>query len=181
MKSSAYWEIPIGADNAFVAAPWVEQNYDTPEGWRGEATLGLKHVLARGPSSIVSVQASALWMSHPETECGEGGVEARLLAGKGFGQGGFVNVEAGLRGLEGGCGGERVDLTAGVRPAENWLALGQVFLDRPPYGEESIDVQVSLVRFSQDDSAVQVGVRARADGGAEEFALVLSFWGRPGD
>jgi hypothetical protein len=93
-ETAGYWEIPLSPDNSFVAAPWVEQNYDTPEGWRGEATFGVKHVLARGRDSILSLQAGALWMSYPGAECGEGGAEVRLLGGMNLQPGTFVNVEA---------------------------------------------------------------------------------------
>ncbi len=179
-ETSGYWEIPIGERNAVVASPWLEQNYDTADGWRGEATLGLKRALYRGDSSVVAVQAGGFWMSDPGLECEEAGAEVRLLGGAAFGRSGFVNVEAAARTVGGGCTGERVDLTVGYRPGENWLAMGQVFVDAPHDREETVKAQFTVVRFGQR-GGLQLGVRSRIDGGAEEAALVLGWWGRPGD
>lgn len=64
-------------------------------------------------------------MSHPGEGCEAGGGELRVLGGVSRGRA-FFNLEAVERGLSGGCSGERVDLTAGYRLAENWLAMGQV-------------------------------------------------------
>jgi hypothetical protein len=131
---------------------------------------------------VVALQAGGLWISHPEgAGCEEGGGELRLLGGTSFGQGGFVNVEAATRALGGGCTGERLDLTVGYRPADDWMAMGQVFLDAPHRGEESVKAQLTLVRFGGDGGGLQVGVRARIDGGPQEAALVIGLWGRPGD
>ncbi len=83
------------------------------------------------------------------------------------------------RALEGGCGGERLDLTAGYRPNERWLAMGQVFMDAPRDGDESVKAQLTLVRFLDSGRGIQIGVRARIDDGAHEPAIVLALWGRP--
>jgi hypothetical protein len=180
-ESSAYWEAPFGERTSFVAAPWIEQNYDTLDGWRAEAAAGVKHTLFRDEDTVMAVQASALWISHPSSECSEGGGELRWLGGRSFENGAFLNVEAATRALSGGCGGERVDVTGGVRFARQWLGLGQVFLDAPQDGEESVKLQLSLVRFGENGRGIQLGVRARLDGGTEEPALVLGFWGPAAD
>lgn len=175
-EGSAYWETPLGESSSFVASPWYEQNYDTADGWRAEAVVGVKRTVFRSDDTVMAVQASALWMSHPGDACGEGGVEVRWLGGRSFDNGAFVNVEAAGRALEGGCGGERLDLTGGARFGGSWLALGQVFLDAAHEGEETVRAQISLVRFGDNGRGVQLGLRARIDGGAEEPALVLGFW-----
>lgn len=182
-ETSAYWELPVGEETSFVAAPWVEQNYDTTDGWRAEATVGVKRALFRGDHMAMAVQAGALWSSHPqENECGEGGAELRLLAGSSLpAEGGFLNLEVATRALSGGCEGERIDFTAGYRPSERWLAMGQVFVDEPHDGDESVKVQFTLVRFFENGRGVQIGARTRIDDGAQEHAIVLSLWGRPGD
>lgn len=178
-EGSGYWEFPAGDDTSFVVAPWMEQNYDTIDGWRAEATVGAKRmVLRRGPY-VAAVQGGALWVSHPAPECGEWGGEARVLAGRGFGETGFVNVEAATRAVEGGCESDRLDLTVGYRPAENWLGMAQLFVDAPREGDEILRGQLTLVRFGESGRGIQVGVRARLDGGSEEAALVIGLWGRP--
>lgn len=180
-ETSAYWEVPFGEANSFVAAPWLEQNYDTLEGWRAEGVVGLKRAVFRSEDTVMALQAGALWMSHPAEGCSEGGAELRWLGGRSFGESAFVNVEAATRALEGGCGGERLDLTAGYRPSENWLAMGQIFVDAPQQGEENVKAQLTVVRFGRSGRGLQIGLRARIDGGGEEPALVIGLWGRPGD
>ena len=180
-ESSAYLEAPFGERTSFVVAPWYEQNYDTLDGWRAEAVVGVKRTIFRNDDTVMALQAGALWISHPSPECSEGGAELRWLGGRSYQNGAFLNLEAAARVLDGGCGGERLDLTGGARLARNWLALGQVFLDAPEDGEETVKAQVSLVWFGRDGRGVQLGVRGRIDGGADEPALVLGFWGALAD
>jgi hypothetical protein len=180
-ESSAYFEAPLDARNAIVVAPWVEQNYDTQDGWRGEAIVAAKRAVTRNDTGAIAIQLGALWVSHPSEDCGEGGLEARWLAGRSLGPSAFVNVEVASRVLDGGCGGERLDLTAGLRASENWLALGQVFLDAARDGDESVKAQVTLVRFGESGRGIQIGVRTRLDGDDPEPSLVFGLWGQPGD
>jgi hypothetical protein len=118
------WELPVGENNSFIAAPWFEQNVESEDGWRGEAMLGFKQTLHRGDQMVVALQAGALWISDPGLDaCGEGGAEIRLLAGSSLPAGGaFVNFELATRALDGGCESERLDLTAGYRPNDDWLS-----------------------------------------------------------
>ncbi len=181
-ESSTYWEMPFeNGDASVVLTPWVETNNDTWDGWRAEGTLGVKHVVYRDDENVVALQASALWISHPNEGCSEGGAEVRFLGGRSVGETGFINIEAAARALSGGCEGGRLDITTGYRPHENWLALGQVFFDAPLDGDDTVRAQLSLVRFDKKGRGVQLGIRARIDGGAPEPTLVLAFWGRPGD
>lgn len=179
-ESATYWETPADERTSVLLNSWVEQSYDTADGWRAEGTLGVKRTIFRDDETVMALQAGALWISHPPIGCGEGGAEARWLGGRSFGDNAFLNVEVATRALEGGCGGERIDVTGGARFARNWMALGQVFLDAPHEGEETVKAQVSLVRFGENGRGIQLGVRARIDGGAEEPALVLGFWGPAG-
>lgn len=180
-ESSAYLEAPLGERTSFVAAPWYEQNYDTLDGWRAETVVGLKRTIFRTDDTVMALQAGALWISHPSSECSEGGAEFRWLGGRSYGEGAFLNLEAAARALGGGCGGGRIEMTGGSRFAGNWLALGQVFFDAPHEGEETVKAQLSLVRFGGNGRGIQLGLRARIDGGAEEPALVLGFWGPAAD
>jgi hypothetical protein len=180
-ESSAYLEAPLGERTSFIAAPWYEQNYDTQDGWRAEAVVGLKRAIFRSEDTVMALQVGALWLSHPNAECSEGGAELRWLGGHSFDNGAFLNLEAATRALSGGCAGERLDLTGGTRFGDHWLALGQVFLDAPQDGEDTVKAQVSLVRFGENGRGIQLGLRARVDGGAPEPALVLGFWGPAAD
>jgi hypothetical protein len=181
-EGSGYIEAPLNEDTSFVVAPWIESNQYAENPWRAEATLSLKHAFYRSDENVLAFQAGALWISHPNEGCSEGGAEVRFLGGRSADEGRmFFNVEAAARALSGGCEGGRVDITAGYRPGENWLAMSQVFLDFPVEGDETVKAQLSVVRFGRSGRGVQVGVRARIDGGAPEPALVIGLWGRPDD
>lgn len=176
-EQSALLEMPISSDSSFVAAPWYEYNNGLDDSWRAEATFGVKHAIFRTNTSVMAIQAGALWQSAPSSDnCSEGGAELRWLAGRSFSHGSFINLEAATRALEGGCESERLDLTVGFQPRENWLAMGQIFLDAPRDNEETVKAQVSLVRFGDRGRGIQLGLRARIDGGPQETAIVLSLW-----
>jgi hypothetical protein len=159
----------------------VEQNYDTVDGWRGEAVVGVKRGWTNEHGGALALQAGAFWDSHPADGCSEGGAEARVLVGRRLGDHGFVNAEAAERRLRGGCSGERLDLTLGYHAGERWLGLAQLFVDAPSRGDDSVKAQLTLVRFGDSGRAIQFGVRARLDGDDAEPALVLGLWGRPGE
>lgn len=179
LESSAYWEAPVAPSTSVVIAPWSESSADLESGWRGEAVVGVKRAIFRDDETVMALQGGAFWRSDPPGDCGEGGVEARWLGGRSFGETGFANMEVAGRVLDEGCPAGRVSLSLGYRPAENWLAMGEIFYDAPREGDESLKLQVSLVRFGDDGRGIQVGLRTRLDGSAET-ALVLGVWGRPG-
>lgn len=181
-ESSGYLEAPIADDWSLVATPWIQQNYDTEDGWRGEATLAAKRVWSV-ESGAIALQAGAVWRSHPEQGCSEGGAELRALVGRDFEGGAFINAEAAGSVLEGGCSGERFDLTLGQHWGESWMGMAQAFVDgrAGENYEENVKLQLSLVHFDRRGGGLQLGVRARVDGGDLEPALVLGFWGRRDD
>lgn len=80
-----------------------------------------------------------------------------------------------------GCEGARFEVSAGYRPSENWLAMGQVFSDHPGDGRDTVKAQLTLVRFGESGRGLQLGVRVRIDGGEPEPTLVLGLWGAPSD
>lgn len=167
-----------------VASPWYARDpADLEDGWRAEATLGVKAALMRGRRGAMAVQAGATWRSDPEPHCGEGGAELRWLGGLSLGRSGrgFVNVEAAERISEGGCEHQRVDVTVGYRPTARWLGMAQVFTESRSGASEALLGQVSLVRFHAEGRGIQLGVRARLDGETREPALVLAFWSRARD
>jgi len=81
-----------------------------------------------------------------------------MLAGTSLpAEGAFVNFELATRGLDGGCERDRLDFTAGYRPNDDWLVMGQLFLDVPRDGDESVKAQFTLVRFSDSGRGIQIG------------------------
>lgn len=177
-ETSGYIEAPATANDSIVLAPWLLQ--DATQQWRAEATLAAKHVVSRSAHTVTAVQAGALWVSEPPAHCQEGGAEVRVLGGASLPHNAFVNVELAERVLSGGCTDQRVDLTAGAHAGSHWMALAQVFVDGPNYGDETVKAELSLVHFDNHGGGVQVGVRDRIDGGEHELALVLAFWTEPG-
>lgn len=180
-ESSLYVEQPIEESRALVGAAWLTQDYTVASGLRGEATFGLKQSLYQDERWTVAAQGAALWNSEPNTECGEAGGELRLLAGRTLPNGWFFNAETAYRGLAGGCGGSRLELTAGFRPHRHLLALGQIFYVAPNGGDEVVRAQVTLVGTIGGGRQVQLGLRSRIDGGAQELALVVGVWRGPAD
>src|SRR5262249_1908180 len=139
-------------------------------------TVGAKHALVHNNSGAMAVQASALWVSSPPDHCSEGGAELRWLGGLNVGANTFVNVEAAGRALEGGCTDGRVEFTVGAHPAQNWLALAEVFTDSPDWSDESTKVQLSLVRFNKHGRGIQLGVREALGGSHDGAEVVLALW-----
>lgn len=179
-ESSGYWEGPIADDVTIVAAPWSETAPDLESGWRGEMVFGVKRAIFRDDRRVMALQTSLYWRSDPPGDCGEGGIETRWLGGRSVGDTGFVNLELAGRVLDEGCPAARVNFSFGYRPQPNWLAMGEIFYDAPREGDESLKLQVSVVRFDENGRGIQVGLRTRLDGGGEA-ALVLGWWGRGGD
>ncbi|MEQ1618626.1 MAG: hypothetical protein ABL883_09825 [Terricaulis sp.] len=180
-ESAGYWEAPVARDWSVVIAPWAEQSYEIEAGWRGEATLELKHAWIGDAGGALAVQAGAFWSSEPGLSCSEGGAEGRLLLGRSLGENTFFNVEAAGRLLKGGCSAQKLELTLGYRPDDEWLFMGQLFSDDSDRGDASVKAQFTLVHFGDSGRGLQLGLRGRLDGDDAEPALVLGFWGRPGE
>ncbi|MDX2275500.1 MAG: hypothetical protein NW206_08625 [Hyphomonadaceae bacterium] len=179
-ESSIYWEEPLGEGVAVVVAPWVTQEpqqYNL-DGLRWEVTVAGKAATHRGERSVTALQAGVVWNSDPPADCAEAQAELRWLGGRSIGERSFVNLEAAERVGDEGCGGERVDLTLGHRFDQRWLGMAQIFVDEPRLGDSAVKAQISLVRFGAEGRGLQVGLRARVDGGAMEPALMLGFWGQ---
>jgi hypothetical protein len=182
-ETSGYIEQPITHNDSVVVAPWLIQDFiDDKDGWRAEATIGAKHIIRHTEHTVAAVQASALWVSAPPEHCQEGGAEIRGLAGVNLPHNTFVDAEVSERALSGGCTDQRAEVTAGVNAGRRWMGLGQVFVDGPQYGEETVKAQLSLVYFFDDRHrrGLQIGVRDRIDGGEDELALVVGFWTQGG-
>lgn len=181
-EGAVFIEEPVNANSSLGLTAWFETDPMQGDGDRVEATVTVKRALYRSDQNVVAFQVGALWVSDPGEGCGEGGAELRVLGGHSYANGrGFINVEGAVRGLSGGCEGGRAEFTAGYRPNERWLAMGQVFTDSPVEGDDSAKAQISLVRFDRSGRGWQIGLRARIDGEDAEPAIVIGLWGRPRD
>lgn len=177
-ESDYFLELPISGRTAFVAQPRLAFSGDAYEA-SGEVAAGLKMAVVRTPRVAGAIQAAALWRSETIDGCGAEGVEVRSLGGLSS-EDRFYNVEAALRLHSGGCFRQRLEFTAGHRPDDNWLLMGQAFLDADPDGGATIKAQASLVRFGGWADGLQLGLRFRIDGDDREPALVLGWWRTPG-
>lgn len=177
-ETSEYFEGRVTPNDSIVLSTWATQ--DQIGEWRGEAIIGAKHTLTHSQHTVTAVQAGAIWISEPPSDCQEGGAEVRALAGVNLPHNSFVNAEVAERVLSGGCTDQRAEITAGTHLGPHWLGLAQVFVDGPQYGDESVKLELSLVHFDKKGRGVQIGIRDRVDGGEDELALVVSFWTEPG-
>lgn len=180
-ETDVYLEQPFSRRFSFVAQPRFSYSEETAEEpFQADVSAGVKAQLFRGPiasgvAAAAAVQASAVWRNEPEEiSCGEGGGEVRALAGISTPRS-FYNVEAAFRLQSGGCARQRLEATAGYRPNDRWLALGNTFLEATATGENSVKAQASLVRFGRG-GGLQIGLRFRLDGDRREPALVLGWW-----
>jgi hypothetical protein len=107
---------------------------------------------------------------------GRGGrdVEIRVAAGRSFGapsgalgrwagQGGFVEAQLARRARGGLPDETRLDLTAGVRPARDWMVLAQAYAGAADGGSRWVNVETTVVRRLGDWS-LQAGWRTAAAG-----------------
>ena len=181
-ESDYFREQPLGSRWALVLHPWVEYGADEfGETVRAEAFAGLKRALHRGSRMATAVQAGVAWRSDPPDGCDEGGGEVRALAGASWTHA-FLNAEAAAQAFSGGCGRQRFEITGGFRPTQRWMALGQAFVEAGGAGDETIQLQASVVRFGADGRrGLQLGVRTRLEAEEASPLLVLGWWDRPGD
>jgi hypothetical protein len=146
-----------------------------------EAQVGLKRTLWEGDRIAVAVQGTLDWRAQDWRFCGGAGGELRVMAGRSVGRRGFVNGELSWRAEQGGCSGAKFDVTAGWRPNERWILLGQVFRDQdlsPAFRERpSLKLQGSAVRVLKGGLGFQAGLRAALDEGDQaSIGPVLGVW-----
>ena len=196
---SAYIEHGVTPRLTFVARPayqWIEIGDSVAtefvEGFAA-SEFGVRALVAEPFGGVVSAQASVITPGEGENvigaRLGEGGngVEARLLAGRGWGgedRGGFLDVQAAyLRRFDEADPDEyRALATVGVRPARGWLVMGQLSsvassnepVTRRPY--RSHKAQASVVRDYSKRVSVEAGV-FRSYAGRDVIEETAVFYG----
>lgn len=158
--------------------------------------LGVRRLLARWRGNVVSAQLLGVFPGGGENVfnqhlgVGESGAEARLLAGRGWGdeaRGGFAEAQLGYRWRAGEDADEaRLDVTAGWRMNGNWMIMGQSFstwgvdgaAPQPDY--ESHRAQLSVVRRLNASWSLQAGGLGTYSGRdvVRERAVFLTLWRR---
>ena len=175
VESDVFTEKAMGNRFALVGHTFFAQ--DTLGQAVDEADIDAKVLGYRGRRLVAAAQLGVTWRSQPEPGCTETGVEARALAGISSRTGkSFLNGETAIR-YAGGCPHVRYELTAGWRPRERWLGLGQIFVDDDLAYGASIKAQAGLVRFSRKGRGLQISLRARIDEGSViEPTIILGYW-----
>ncbi len=125
----------------------------------------------------LALQGGVTWRSEVETGCPDVGGELRALAGRSSARGRvFLNGEAAYR-YANACTHVRYEVTAGWRPGERWLGLGQIFVDDDLRFGETIKAQATLVHFNGRGRGLQISARVRVqDGDVIEPTLILGYW-----
>jgi hypothetical protein len=148
-------------------------------GWRGDALIGGKWAMWRPANGAVALQAGGNWTYEPTAACEGLGGEVRALAGRSWGAL-FVNAEGAYRIRSAGCEHGRFDLTAGWRPAGDWLFLGQAFVHRDlslgDRGKQIEKIQLSATRLTAAGHGLQVGLRRGLGAARDEMALTIGWW-----
>ena len=156
----------------------------------GESELGIRSRLAMTRGWTVSAQTSLVRFSltpNPLLEReAQWGSDGRLLIGRALGERVFADLQFGHRGLwSGGQGETRLDLTLGLRPAEDWLFLAQSYsawgqTEWSAYSRsyESHRVHLSVIAPLNEGLSFQVGAirSAHSDRLAPETAYMVSLW-----
>ncbi len=198
---SAFLEHGLTPRVTLVARPayqWVEvgNGVASEDALGFSATdFGARVLLARPLGGVVSAQAVAEIAGETENVTdarfgdGGGGAEARLLAGRSWGDEArnlFVDAQAGYRWRSDERDPDeiRVDLTAGARPNSTWLFLGQLqstwSAEEPRVFREfeSHKAQLSAVRDLTSHLSLQTGVFHTYAGKniVEENAAFVALW-----
>lgn len=184
-----------------VARPAYQTVAITRDGGREEGTgfaaleLGARRLLWRRENTVASAQFLAVLPGETENVtdaplgAGEGGAEARFLAGHSWGAaaaGGFVELQAGYRWRDGDDADEvRLDATAGWRMSPRWMTLAQTAsawsATSPPLSRpyEHHRVQLSMVRRITARWSAQFGAFRTVAGRnviAEEAGFFSLWW-----
>lgn len=162
----------------------------------GETGIGLRRVLWRDGSNIVSAQGTVIVAGTGEAvidaDLGVGSTqyEARILAGRSFklaGRDGFIDGQAAWRFRTGRAPDEwRVDVSAGWQPMPKLKVLAQTFYvdsqEAPRFarGTKRLKAQASLVYDKSERTSYQIGVYQTVMGEnvVQEKALFISVWQR---
>ncbi|PHR91029.1 MAG: hypothetical protein COA69_13315 [Robiginitomaculum sp.] len=162
----------------------------------GETGIGLRRVLWRDGSYIVSAQGTVIvagtgeGVSDADLGLGSTQYEARILAGRSFklaGRDGFIDGQAAWRFRAGRAPDEwRLDVSAGWHPMPEWQILAQTFyVDSqvaPGFarGTKRLKAQASLVYHKSERTSYQIGLYQTVLGEniVQEKALFISVWQR---
>ena len=175
ITTDLYYERGLGRGWALVLAPSIS-NQDNVFA-RNEAQVSLRRALYENHGWAVSTQLGAYVWKEAATEAASSGAEVRLAVGKSFGNGGWANVEAAVRGC-GGVNGLRWEGTLGHRVRQYDRAIVKVFGDSEGCAANITRVQASYVYGFNEKFGLELGWRETLPnvGNWNERGAVLGLW-----
>ena len=156
LTTDLYYERGLGRGWAVVLAPSIS-NQDNLFA-RNEAQASLRRSLYQDYGWAVSAQLGAYVWKEGETQAASSGAEVRLAVGKSFGDGGWANVEAAVRGC-GGTNGLRWEGTLGHKIRRFDRAIIKVFGDSEGCAANITRVQASYVYGLSSKLGLELGWR----------------------
>jgi hypothetical protein len=175
VTTDLYYERGIGRGWALVLAPSVSDQSNVFA--RNEAQISIRRALYEQDGWALSAQVGAYMWKEEATQASSTGVEYRLAAGKSFGDGGWVNVEAATRQC-GGAGSLRWEGTVGYKVRRYDRAILKVFGDGEGCAANISRVQASYVYGIAENVGIELGWRETLPnrGNWNERGGVVGLW-----
>ncbi len=176
-----YGEFGLKQGWAIIVAPSLSSAVQsTRESWvLDEVQVGARRKVHAGETIAISAQISGFSIPQTKNQSERAyGVEARLAAGKKFGEKGWVNIEAASR----TCGetgiGSRFDATLGLTLSRNQRVIVKAFGDGNGCTKAIVRTQISYVRPISDKLALEFGWRQSLDQSSvsADRGLVVGLW-----
>lgn len=178
--NSLYFDAPVSRHFSIVGSGRYEISPSRPSSVRdvGEALLALKAGRPLVAGFVGAVQVGPTWRNDLDPDCSGFGAEARSLLGASRGPA-FIDLQLGARFQSRSCLRAFYQASLGYRPARNWLALAQVFVDDDLQQGSNTNAQFSLVRTNKKGVGLQLGARI-GFGDEPERTLVIGAWRKLG-
>jgi hypothetical protein len=175
LTTDLYYERGLGRNWALVLAPSLSDQDNIFA--RNEAQISLRRSLYQNYGWAVSAQVGAYIWKESETLAASSGAEVRLAVGKSFGDGGWANVEAAIRGC-GGVNGLRWEGTLGHKVRRFDRAIIKVFGDSEGCAANITRVQASYVYGFTPKLGLELGWRQTLPnaGNWNERGAVIGLW-----
>lgn len=175
ITTDLYYERGLGRDWALVLAPSISDQDNVFA--RNEAQISLRRALYTNYGWAVSTQVGAYIWREEETDTSSRGAEVRIAVGKSFGDGGWANVEAAVRGC-GGINGLRWEGTVGHKVRRYDRAIVKIFGDSEGCAANITRVQASYVYGFNSRFGLELGWRETLPniGNWNERGAVVGLW-----
>lgn len=175
LTTDLYYERGLGRGWALVLTPSISDQDNVFA--RNEAQVSLRRKLYENYGWAISTQVGAYVWKEEETGTSSRGVEVRMAVGKSFGEGGWANVEAAVRGC-GGINGLRWEGTVGHKVRRHDRAIVKIFGDSEGCAANITRVQASYVYGFNSRFGLELGWRETLPniGNWNERGAVVGLW-----